>query len=289
MLHALAFALTLLAGPGFQKEDPTILVVTAHPDDEAMFAATIWKTVREYGGAVDLALITDGAGGYRFSTLAEPLYGLNLTDPEVARTSLPAIRKRELMAGGEVVGIRNYFFFDQPDRGKFLKVDSVFTDLWDGDLVRNRLIHILEEGQYDLVLTFLPVPSTHAHHKGAALLALDAVNSLPEGGRPTIVGSMIGIAPGEADFVELDGYPLSRITSDPPMVLDREEPLGLDGRLNYQIVANWLIAEHKSQGTMQTYMSAGRFERFWFYALNSDKAVDRGRELLEAIGLHPSN
>ncbi len=286
MSYFVFLSVLLLAGSFPQRgDDFKILVVTAHPDDEAMFAATLWKTVREHGGSVDLALITDGAGGYRFSTLAEPLYGLNLTDPKVARTSLPAIRKRELMAGGDVVGIRNYFFFDQPDEGKILDVDSVFTELWDSAYVRKRLTQVIERGDYDLVLTFLPVPSTHAHHKAAALLALEVVNALPADDRPTIVGSMIGAAMPEDGFQELSGYPLSRITSDSHLALDREQPLGLDGRLNYQIVVNWLIAEHKSQGTMQTYMNSARFERFWFYALNSDADIERTAEALKAIGL----
>ncbi len=250
-----------------------------------MFAATVWKAVREHGAQVDLALVTDGAGGYRFSTLAEPIYGVNLTDPAVARASLPAIRKKELMAGGAVVGIRNYFFLDQPDEGKILDVDSVFTELWDGGWVQRRLSSIIEKGKYDLILTFLPVPSTHAHHKGAAILALRALDSLPASIRPAIAGSMIGGGEAVESFSGLDGYPLTVVPAQAPVVLDREQPLGLDGRLNYQIVVNWLIAEHKSQGTMQTYMNAGSHERFWFYAINSGASVNAGRDLLLSFGL----
>jgi N-acetylglucosamine malate deacetylase 2 len=268
------------AGP-----DHSILIITAHPDDEAMFAATIWKAAREHGASVDLALVTDGAGGYRFSTLAEPIYGLALTDPDVARTSLAAIRKRELMAGGEIVGIRNFFFLDQPDEGKILDVDSVFAELWDGAWVQDRLAKIIQKGQYDMVLTFLPIPSTHAHHKGAALLALGAVNSLPEAERPVIVGSLIGNELGDTEFRGLEGFPLSAVAPQEPVYLDREQPIGLDGRLNYQIVVNWLISEHKSQGTMQTYLNAGRYERFWIYALNSASAAAAGRDLLTSLGL----
>lgn len=282
---ALFLVSPLLPATSDTLQAPRILVVTAHPDDESMFAATIWKAAREHDAAVDLAVISDGAGGYRFSTLAEPLYGISLTDPAVARERLPAIRKQELMAGGRIIGFRNYFFLDQPDEGKFLNVDSVFTDLWDADLVHNRLSYILRRGQYDMVLTFLPVPSTHAHHKAAALLAIETVSQLPEASRPVIVGSLIGSSPVASGFAELDGYPLSHLLQTPGFFLDRETKLGLDGRLNYQIVVNWLIAEHKSQGTMQTYLNAGPYERFWFYALNSANAVERGVEMFKTLGL----
>ena len=50
-------------------------------------------------GSVDLALITNGEGGYKYSTLAEDIYGLELTDEEVGRKYLPDIRKKELEAG----------------------------------------------------------------------------------------------------------------------------------------------------------------------------------------------
>ena len=285
-LSALFLAL-LLAVPA--TDPPSILIVTAHPDDEAMFAATVWKAARESGAHVDLALVTDGAGGYRFSTLAEPIYGINLTDPEVARRALPAIRKRELMAGGEIVGIRNYFFLDQPDAGRILNVDSVFTELWKGDWVRDRLGQIMREGDYDLVVTFLPIESTHAHHKGASILALQAAEALPESERPVMVGSLIGTDTEDSGFTGLEGYPLTRLSPSDPMILDREQPLGLDGRLNYQIVVNWLITEHKSQGTMQTYLNAGRYERFWFYAMNSQEAVRSGQEMLASFGLTRRN
>jgi hypothetical protein len=96
---------------------------------------------------------------------------------------------------------------------------------------------------------------------------------------------MIGTDDGPIDFSELDGYPYSRIRAETRLVFDREEPLGLDGRLNYQIVVNWLIAEHKSQGTMQTYLNAGRYERFWFYDTNSAENVSAGTRLMTGLGL----
>ena len=78
---------------------PRILLVTAHPDDDAAFTGLVYQVTHQLGGVVDLALVTDGSGGFRYATLAEQIYGLELTDERVARLYLPTIRKRELMAG----------------------------------------------------------------------------------------------------------------------------------------------------------------------------------------------
>lgn len=257
-------------------DEPSVLVVTAHPDDEAMFAATMYRVTHALGGTVDLALVTDGAGGYRFSTLAEPLYGRDLTDESVARQYLPTIRKRELMAGGEIVGIRDYFFIDQPDEGKTEDADSVMTYVWDAEEVAGRLDDILAEGDYDFVFTHLPIKPFHAHHKAATILALEAVERMNPADRPIILGSFTtgGMDDVVASFVELEGHPITRIRRDPgPFIFDRSTPLGLDGRLDYTIVVNWLIAEHKSQGTMQLFLSSEpSVERFWLYDMNSGTA-----------------
>ena len=55
---------------------------------------------------------------------------------------------------------------------------------------------------------------------------------------------------------------------------DMSAPFGYKGSLNYKIIVNWEIAEHKSQGTMQLYMNHGDYEDFWFFSINkaSDKA-----------------
>ena len=66
------------------RRTPKVLMVVAHPDDEYTFAATSCRIVQEMGGHVDQVVITDGAGGHRYSHAAESIYGLQLTDPVVA-------------------------------------------------------------------------------------------------------------------------------------------------------------------------------------------------------------
>ena len=264
------------------QNGPKILVVTAHPDDEAMFAATMYRITHALGGSVDLALVTDGAGGYRFSTLAENIYGVDLTNQDIAQTHLPAIRKQELMAAGAIVGIRNYFFLDQPDQGKTNDQDSILAHVWDADFVSKRLDHILSKESYDFVFTHLPIKPFHSHHKAATILAIQAVARIPEPHRPVILGSFVSGAMDEVvdEFIELQGHPETQILKDDaPYVFDRSTKMGLDDRLDYNIIVNWLIAEHKSQGTMQLFLGNTGVEQFWVFAVNSPYATSKTAHL----------
>lgn len=290
-LLALLTLLTFRPTCTWATDAPRILIVTAHPDDEAMFAATVYRISHALNGTVDLALVTNGAGGYRFSTLANRIYDLDLTDPDVARRHLPAIRKQELMAGGRIIGIADYFFLDEPDEGKTERADSILQFVWDIPAVSARLDRILAEGDYDFVFTHLPIQPFHAHHKAATILALEAISRMEPGQRPVVLGSfptggMDGVV---AAFEELDGYPITRIDrSEGPWIFDRATPFGTDGRLHYGIVANWLIAEHKSQGTMQLFMqSEPAVERFWSYSLNAPGSAKKVHDLFERIHAAP--
>src|SRR5690606_36601702 len=59
---------------------PRVLAVLAHLDDEIAFGGTLYRTATHLDGACDVLTITNAEGGYKYSTLAEPLYGLDLTD-----------------------------------------------------------------------------------------------------------------------------------------------------------------------------------------------------------------
>jgi LmbE family N-acetylglucosaminyl deacetylase len=270
-----------------EAESVNVLLVIAHPDDEAMFAATVYKITHKLQGNVDVAVVTDGSGGFRYAQLAEPIYGLELTDESIARQYLPAIRKRELMAGGQIIGIRKYFFLDQFDQAYTENIDTVITHIWDADRVKRRLLEIMARNSYDFVFVHLPIPNFHAHHKAASILALETASALPDSQRPVVLGSFVGSLADSTAFPpntysEHPGYSITRVRSDvPPFVFDRGEPLSEDGRLNYQIVVNWIIAEHKSQGTMQLLMNRGDLERFWYFAANPPGGLERARSLFE--------
>ena len=208
---------TSVTAQGLTSGSPRVLIVIAHPDDDASFTGVVYQITHQLDGIVDLALVTDGSGGFRYSTLAEDIYGLELTDEAVAREHLPTIRKRELMAGGEIVGISRYYFFDQLDDAFSLDPAPALTRVWDADWVRDRLVRLMQDNGYDLVLAHLPFDEMHGHHKAATILALEAVQALPEPERPVVLG---GFA------CELEGETLSfagstAIRSRPPAPVSR--------------------------------------------------------------------
>ncbi len=112
------------------------------------------------------------------------------------------------------------------------------------------------------------------------------------GERPIILGSFTTGMMDEvvASFVELEGHPITRIRRDPgSFIFDRGTPLGLDGRLDYTIIVNWLIAEHKSQGTMQLFLtSEPSVERFWLYDMNGRNADSITGAFFERIRTAPT-
>jgi LmbE family N-acetylglucosaminyl deacetylase len=268
--------------------EPKILLVTAHPDDDALFAATVFKTTHLLNGKVDLALMTNGEGGYKYSTLGNFIYDRELDKEEVGREYLPGIRKRELMAGGKIVGLRNYFFFDQVDNEYSEDINNPMQ-AWDIDWIKERFAKILAKGNYDFVFTMMPSEDTHAHHKASAILALQTIEQLPEDERPTVLATdIVSSTEDSTNYSQLQGYPISqRMMGAEPMLFDRRQTFGHDDRLNYKIIGNWVIAEHKSQGTMQMYMGRGNVEQYWPYAINSTEGIAKAQAYFEAVNEVP--
>ncbi|XWN37740.1 MAG: PIG-L family deacetylase [Balneola sp.] len=263
---------------------PKILLITAHPDDDALFSATVWKTTKLLDGTVDLALMTNGEGGYKYSTLGNYVYDKDLDEEEVGRDYLPGIRKKELMAGGDVVGIRNYFFFDQQDFYYTQDIEETL-EKWDTDAVEKRLADIMSKEDYDFIFMMLPFDGNHGHHKAATLLGLRAIKSLPEAERPIALPSFVRrTTEGESmKFDMMAGYPITKVKPNTLFEFDRNQKFGFNNRLDYNIIANWVIAEHKSQGTMQLLMRNGVIEQYWFAELNSDDDLDKTRKFFEVI------
>lgn len=269
-----------------------VLVVTAHPDDETLMAATLYRLTHDLGANVDLALVTDGSGGFDYAMVAEPYYGgLRLAMEPEARQNLPAIRKRELMGSARVLGLRNLFFLDQLDDHYTTDVDTVLRQTWDVEYARRRLRQIMERVPYDYVLGLLPTPETHGHHKGATILALQTAAALPPAERPVVLGA------DEADaadlpapdappytFTGLDGYPETRVDPAAPVFrFDRRAPMEEDSVVVYKMIVNWALAEHKSQGDLSSYFNKGDFEYWWFFAANDPARLDATRALFARI------
>ncbi len=284
------FIIILLFSGSFlnaQQNDSLIrvLIVTAHPDDESGFAATVYKITHELKGVVDLAVITNGEAGYKYSLLAEPFYNVKLTDEATGRKYLPTIRKKELMAAGNILGISNYYFFDQQDNHYTLDVDTVLNQIWNVPLIKKRLSDIMDNGKYNFVFCLLPTDDTHGHHKGATILALQTVNEL-HSKKPVVLGASTS-SKSDTSFLVFHGlknFPLTVISDLTPInTIDRNVSFGFKNQLNYKIIVNWEIAEHKSQGSMQTFMNRGDFENFWYFDMNGIEGRKKVNFLFEKL------
>jgi LmbE family N-acetylglucosaminyl deacetylase len=275
----LVFALSANA-----QTTPKVLVVTAHPDDETTMAATIYKITHEQGGIVDQVVITNGEGGYRYSLLAEPYYNLKLTEEKIGRENLPHIRKQELMNAGKIIGIRNYHFLDQKDLRFGLDEKEPLDSTWNTQWVQTRLKELLETNKYDFVFCLLPDSATHAHHKAATILALRAIAELKE--KPVVLAVATSNKTDEVqkNFTQLKNYTLTKIANGKPAFqVDRTVPFGFNNKLNYKIIVNWEITEHKSQGAMQTYMNDGDYENFWYFDSNSPAQFQKAKTFFETL------
>lgn len=290
MKKLLIIALFLITSPVLAQSEldykPKILLVTAHPDDDALFSATVWKTTQLLGGTVDLALLTNGEGGYTYSTMGNYYYGLELDNEEIGREYLPTIRKKELIAGGDIVGIRNYYFFDQQDFYFTLDVEETL-EKWNTEPIVDRLEEIMIDEDYDFLFLLLPFEEFHGHHKASTVIALKAMERLPESDRPIALPAFIrqGSDDPGREYTMLEGHPNTKWMEGVTFEFDRSQTFGANDRLNYTLIAHWVIAEHKSQGTMQMRMqnSIGNIEQFWYLEINGEGGLVKTSTFFDAV------
>jgi LmbE family N-acetylglucosaminyl deacetylase len=260
---------------------PKLLIVVAHPDDEYMFAATTYRLARELHWIADQVVITDGESGYRYASLAEAIYGKKLDAESEGHANLPAIRKEELLRAARILGIRKHYFLDQKDLGFSASAADASVENWDQQKILKFLSNLLAKERYDVVFTLLPTSETHGHHRAATILALKAVAALGENERPLVFGAEASPPQaGTQRFSGLPSVPLTSTLNDQPAIrFDRNTSFGYHNALSYQIVVNWVIAEHKSQGLFQTDTDKDEFERLWLFQMSGKDATSRADEL----------
>lgn len=275
-----------------------VLAVVAHPDDETYFAGTVYRLARHFKSTVDVVVITNGEGGYKYADLAAPLYKLELSIEEIGRKHLPAIRKQEMQNAAEVLGIANCIFLDQKD-DRFTTDEAVIlnTGIWNLEKVRNALAAQLGCG-YDLILTILPIATEHAAHKAATLLALEAVSALPEDRRPAILGAVVKSsqdltmterdANGRMTYEPPLGFSVAQLAlTDPVYTFDRRATFGLNGRLDYVTIAIWDISAHRSQGASQKSVRETVLEQFHIYRVTPPSQTELVRQVFAELAKPP--
>jgi N-acetylglucosamine malate deacetylase 2 len=285
LLLGLFFSLSVFAQ---LPSGPKVLVVTSHPDDETIFPVVLYKVVHDLNGIVDHVLLTDGQGGFSNTELASQYYGINLRDSVIGRTYVPAIRKRELLNAGKIIGTRNVYFMDQLD-DHYSQDPKPFIggSRWDIPTVEKKLDAILARTAYDFIIVLLPEPEQHGHHKSSSLLALRAVQRIKGSNKPVVLGAL-EVMKNDIDtikFQELAGYPESRIRSGvPPFTFDRRYRFGNFNLMSYMVVHDWVVAEYKSQGdTQNNYMNKYDLEAFWYFDLNGEAGLAKTKKFFDDL------
>ncbi len=252
--------LALMVVSAFAEPPGKALLVVAHPDDEYYFAATVYRMAVQLGGTVDELIITDGEGGFRYSTLAEPYYKKSLTVEAIGRKDLPSIRKKEAINAGRILGIRKHFFLDQKDEHFTTDEEDGPDHYWNSAFITSRIANLVKREHYKYVLTVLPRSTTHGHHQAATVLTAESIQTLPKDLRP----AQLGFDTDASDFVPPPVVAkIQRWAPAYAFAFDRNTAFGFQNALTYQIVVNWMIAEHKSQGLLQTMDNKDSKEYIW--------------------------
>lgn len=148
------------------KNERHVLVVYPHPDDEAFSVAGVLRMYHNMGVPVTYACLTLGE------------MGRNLGNPPFAtRESLPEIRRQELLAACEAMGIGDLRMMGLRDKTIEFEDDEKMVKL---------VTDLIEEVNPSIIYTFLPGFSVHPDHEATAKAVVEAVRRMPVEARPPI-------------------------------------------------------------------------------------------------------
>lgn len=148
---------------------PTLLVVVAHPDDEAFGCGSVIAHASAHGLRTAVACATRGE-------LGEPSPGSGLT-----RAELPAARERELRAACRLLGAERVELLDYLDSGVEGPPDPGSLAAADPAELRDRVAGLVDEVRPDVVVT-LDASDGHRDHaamRDATLAALETARHRP--------------------------------------------------------------------------------------------------------------
>lgn len=164
------------------QEERHVLVVYPHPDDEAFTVAGIVRMYRNMDVPVTYACLTLGE------------MGRNLGNPPFAtRESLPEIRRKELIAACEAMGIEDLRMMGLRDKTIEFEDDEKMVQL---------MTDLIDELNPSLIFTFLPHFAVHPDHEATAKAVVEAVRRIEKEKRPRILASAFA-----NDTIEKNGEP----------------------------------------------------------------------------------
>jgi LmbE family N-acetylglucosaminyl deacetylase len=133
-----------------------VLVVTAHPDDVDFGASGTVATLVAAGVSVTYCVVTDGdAGGF---------------DPDVPRSQIPGIRRREQVSAAAAVGVDDVRFLGYKD-GELTVTHELRRDI----------TRVIRQVQPERVMTMSPIRNwdrigaSHPDHMAAAEATVQAI------------------------------------------------------------------------------------------------------------------
>ncbi|KGR85751.1 bacillithiol biosynthesis deacetylase BshB2 [Lysinibacillus odysseyi] len=150
------------------EQERQILLVFPHPDDEAFSCAGSVRLYANMGVPVTYACLTLGE------------MGRNLGNPPFAtRESLPEIRRAELKAAVEAMGIKDLRMMGLRDKT---------VEFEDDEKMVKMVSDLIEELNPSLIFTFFPGFAVHPDHEATARAVVEAVRRMPKEQRPKIWG-----------------------------------------------------------------------------------------------------
>ena len=212
-----------------------------------------------------------------------------MADESAKPARLAQIRVEESRRAAKVLGIRHQWFLGERNIPFTQSPDSTLHGSWHIERILQAISQHLKRGNYDFVFVLLPEAETHGEHKAAAILTLEAVKSLAARNRPIVLGALAANST-QPQYNSIPGQLLTAtLTAEPEFHFDRNIRFGYQQSLSYQIVVDWVIAEHKSQGLFQTKCLQDRYENFWVFGIDGPAVPEKAEALFAVVSRDASN
>ncbi|HSI66014.1 MAG TPA: bacillithiol biosynthesis deacetylase BshB2 [Planococcus sp. (in: firmicutes)] len=142
------------------EKERHVLVIFPHPDDEAFGVSGTISTHIKQGTPVTYACLTLGE------------MGRNLGNPPFAtRESLPVIRRKELLASAEAMGLTDLRMMGLRDKTLEFEDDEKLVGM---------MADLIDELNPSLVITFYPDYAVHPDHEATARAVVRAIRRMKD-------------------------------------------------------------------------------------------------------------